>query len=75
MGWQVRVNMLVGSFILRWPHLVACVRMMLVKRETMATMTIVAVATNAFGSIIVYSLKTTNYTSVANACRIVDLLV
>ena len=55
--------------------MVACVRMMLVKRETMATMTIVAVATNAFGSIIVYSLKTTNYTSVANACRIVDLLV
>ena len=56
-GWQVRVNTLVGSVILWRPHLVACVRMMLVKRETMATMTIVAVATNAFGSIIVLFFK------------------
>lgn len=45
------------AFIMKASHLVTCDRMMLVMNETMAMATAVAVATNAFCSIIVLFFK------------------
>ena len=52
--WRIRVLL---AFILKASHLVTCDRMMLVMNETMAMATAVAVATNAFCSIIVLFFK------------------